>query len=124
VSTLTPHFLHTQNDCGYAKIDRIRRASRLRQAGNVTTVTFIAQAQQHGWRSVGRAGERRCADEKGRARLHTGAALVHVVVARVERDPPDFGPCVIATKIIEGGADYMQWVVHETAAVHAARVGR
>jgi periplasmic divalent cation tolerance protein len=54
-------------------------------------------------------------ETQARVALHTRHILVPDVVARVERDKPDDVPCVVATKLIDGSTDYLQWIVHQTA---------
>jgi periplasmic divalent cation tolerance protein len=70
-----------------------------------------------------KAGEVR--DEtRARVALHTRHSLVSDVVARVERDGDDV-PSVVATRLIDGSTEYLQWIVHQTAgAQHGARARR
>lgn len=62
---------------------------------------------------------------RARVALHTRHSLVSDVVARVERDGPDDVPYVVATRLIDGSTDYLQWIVHQTAgAQHGAGARR
>jgi periplasmic divalent cation tolerance protein len=64
-------------------------------------------------------------EAQARTAFHTRHSLVPDIVARVERDHPDEVPCVVALRMIDGSADYLQWIVHETVgAVHGTPVRR
>jgi periplasmic divalent cation tolerance protein len=64
-------------------------------------------------------------ETRARVALHTRHSLVSDVVARVERDGDDDVPSVVATRLIDGSTDYLQWIVHQTAgAQHGAGARR
>lgn len=59
---------------------------------------------------------------RARLALHTRAALVPEIVDRAGRQYPDGVPDVVALEFMDGDADYLQWIMHETAAAHRVRV--
>ena len=56
-----------------------------------------------------------CDEDQTRVSLHTRATLVDDVVARVVGDHPDAVPSVVATQLIDGHPDYLEWIIHQTA---------
>lgn len=58
--------------------------------------------------------------------LHTRGTLVSDVVDRLDHDHPGAVRSVVATQLVGGRSDYLQWVAHETAANvdHHAAAGR
>ena len=59
--------------------------------------------------------EGRVHDEtESRVALHTRRELVPAIVERTRRDHPYDVPCVIALPLVDGGPDYLRWVVQET----------
>jgi periplasmic divalent cation tolerance protein len=56
-----------------------------------------------------------CDEDQTRVSLHTRATLVDDIIARVNGDHPDAVPSVVATQLIDGHPDYLQWIIHQTA---------
>lgn len=53
-------------------------------------------------------------EQEARVALHTRAALIPRIVAAANEQHPYEVPCVIATPVISGNPDYIQWVLDET----------
>lgn len=62
-------------------------------------------------------------EAESRAHLHTTAALVPAVTARVRDMHPYDVPCVIAVPLVDGDAEYLAWIAEETVAPDAAPTG-
>jgi periplasmic divalent cation tolerance protein len=54
-------------------------------------------------------------ETEARVALHTRRSLVSAIVDRASLDHPYDVPCVIAVPIVEGNAEYVEWVLSETA---------
>ncbi|SDO80980.1 divalent-cation tolerance protein CutA [Lentzea jiangxiensis] len=52
---------------------------------------------------------------EARAMLHTRVTLVPAIVERANRDHPYRVPCVVATPLITGNPEYLDWIRAETA---------
>jgi periplasmic divalent cation tolerance protein len=48
--------------------------------------------------------------------LHTRATLVSDIIDRLDNDHPGAMRSVVATQLVDGRSNYLQWVAHETAA--------
>jgi len=53
-------------------------------------------------------------DPEARVALHPRRALVPAIVARTAELHPYDVPCVIALPLVDGGPDYLRWVIAET----------
>ena len=55
-------------------------------------------------------------ESHARGLLHTRATLVSDIIDRLDRDHADDMRSVVASQLIDGRSNYLQWVAHETAA--------
>jgi periplasmic divalent cation tolerance protein len=52
---------------------------------------------------------------EGRVALRTRRSLLPQIIERTKRDHPFEVPSVVAVPIIDGGPDYLRWILDETA---------
>jgi periplasmic divalent cation tolerance protein len=65
-------------------------------------------------RSIYRWGGEVCDEPEARVALHTRRALVPEIVRRTKAEHPYDLPGVSALPIVDGSADYLQWIRDET----------
>jgi len=53
---------------------------------------------------------------EGRAALRTRRSLLPRIIERTKRDHPYEVPSIVAVPILDGGPDYLRWILEETAA--------
>ncbi|MFC6015534.1 divalent-cation tolerance protein CutA [Plantactinospora solaniradicis] len=53
-------------------------------------------------------------NQEARVALHTRRSLVGVIIDRTNAQHPYVVPCVIATPIVGGNPEYLQWILTET----------
>ncbi len=51
---------------------------------------------------------------EARVALHTRRALVPQIIERTKRVHPYQVPCVVATPLVDGNPEYVQWIIDET----------